>query len=538
MKKILLVACSLVVLTITAMAGHAPRVSLAKGYVFEDLNDNGKRDRGERGIAGVGVCNGRGTIVQTDEKGYYEVPVGNDNIVFVIKPAGYALPLDKDNMPIYYYVYKPQGTPDANWRFKGCPPTGKLPSSIDFALRPSDEPTEFKALIFGDPQVRTEIMLDFFDKKIVNDVGDGSDYAFGIGMGDVSDEDLNLMGRYREITGRIGTPWYNVVGNHDSNYDAMSDSLSTETFVAHFGPADYSFNYANAHVLVLDNLLYPDPRNPMRKSPWAGFRQDQRDFIENDLKLVPKDKLVIVAAHVPFIDNWVRTSDIRFLFMQLGRFENVLLLTAHLHTTQHIYYGEKQGWFGRQPLHEINVGATCGSWYSGFLDENGFPEARMTDGTPQGYVILNVKNQSYSVDYKTAGKPIDYQMIIHHPKVVMQDRHTPSYIVVNYFMGYKDDRVEFRLDDGEWKLMKHTLRTDPTYAYMFHKWELSEAAHPNRWPSHPSVSKHIWQARIPVYGVPVGKHRIEIRATDRFGNVHRGESWYRIEPVNNPNQYP
>ena len=537
MKKRLFVLC--MAMLGFSSAAYTPKTTVARGYVYEDTNGNGKRDRSEKGIAGVGVCNGRGVVVQTDEKGCYELPVGDDNIIFVIKPAGYALPLDKDNMPVYYYIHKPFGTPDAGWRFKGVKPTGKLPDSIDFALRPSAESDEFKALIFGDPQVRTEIMLDFFDKKVVDDVRSGSEFAFGIGMGDVSDEDLNLMGRYREMTGKIGAPWYNVVGNHDSNYDAKSDSLSTETFVAHFGPADYSFNYANAQVLVLDNLLYPDPRNPGRKkAPWSGFRQDQRDFIENDLKLVPKDKLVIVAAHVPFIDNWVRTSDIRFLFMQLGRFENVLLLTAHLHTTQHIYYGEKQGWFGAQPLHEINVGATCGSWYSGFLDENGFPEARMTDGTPQGYVILNVSDKHYSVDYKTAGKPLDYQMIIHHPKVVMQDRHTPSYIVANYFMGYKDDRVEFRLDDGDWKPMQHTLRTDPTYAYMFHKWELSDEPHPNRWPSHPSVSQHIWQTRIPVYGVPLGKHRIEIRATDRFGNVHKGESWYRVEPVNNPNQYP
>lgn len=161
--------------------------------------------------------------------------VGDDNIIFVIKPAGYALPLDKDNMPVYYYIHKPFGTPDAGWRFKGVKPTGKLPDSIDFALRPSAESDEFKALIFGDPQVRTEIMLDFFDKKVVDDVRNGSEFAFGIGMGDVSDEDLNLMGRYREMTGKIGAPWYNVVGNHDSNYDAKSDSLSTETFVAHFG---------------------------------------------------------------------------------------------------------------------------------------------------------------------------------------------------------------------------------------------------------------------------------------------------------------
>ncbi len=51
------------------------------------------------------------------------------------------------------------------------------------------------------------------------------------------------------------------MGNHDMNYDAVADSLSDETFESNFGPANYAFNYGQAHFIVLDNILYPDPRD-------------------------------------------------------------------------------------------------------------------------------------------------------------------------------------------------------------------------------------------------------------------------------------
>src|SRR5690606_41721965 len=66
--------------------------TVARGYVYEDTNENNKKERREKGIPGVSVSNGV-DVVQTDSKGYYELPVGNDNILFVIKPSGYKVPL-------------------------------------------------------------------------------------------------------------------------------------------------------------------------------------------------------------------------------------------------------------------------------------------------------------------------------------------------------------------------------------------------------------------------------------------------------------
>ncbi len=53
--------------------------------------------------------------------------------------------------------------------------------------------------------------------------------------------------------------------------------------------------------MILDDILYPDPRDG--KGYWGGFREDQIQFIQNDLKLVDKIKLIVVSFHIPLEHN-------------------------------------------------------------------------------------------------------------------------------------------------------------------------------------------------------------------------------------------
>jgi 3',5'-cyclic AMP phosphodiesterase CpdA len=121
--------------------------------------------------------------------------------------------------------------------------------------------------------------------------------VLGISLGDLVGDNLSLQKPYADVMKEVGLPWYNVMGNHDMNYDAKEDKLSDETFESNFGPANYSFNYGNVHFIILDDILYPDPRDG--KGYWGGFREDQLQFIENDLKLVDKNKLIVVSFHIP-----------------------------------------------------------------------------------------------------------------------------------------------------------------------------------------------------------------------------------------------
>ena len=151
-----------------------------KGYVYNDENHNNKKEGREKGIANVAVTNGT-DVVLTDKNGKYELAASNDAIIAVIKPSGYSVPVNADNLPQFFYIHKPEGSPKT--KFTGVAPTGKLPKSIDFALTVANESDNFTALVFGDPQPYNLEEVDFFARGIVAELEGVKNIPYGLSMG-------------------------------------------------------------------------------------------------------------------------------------------------------------------------------------------------------------------------------------------------------------------------------------------------------------------------------------------------------------------
>lgn len=517
---------SLAFISLLVLGGTLTAQTKVKGYVFEDENENGKKERREKGISGVAVSNGR-EVVLTNEDGKYELPIGGDNPVFVVKPSGYNTPVDENNLPRFFYLHKPQGSPEH--KFEGVAPTGKLPRSVDFGLIPSKEEDEFKALVFGDPQAYSKQQIDFFAKGVVAEVEGVNGFSLGISLGDLVGDNPNLFDPYIKTVKKIGLPWYNVMGNHDMNFGVEADSLSDESFEKHFGPATYSFNYGKAHFIILDDILYPDPRNG--KGYWGGFTEEQMEFIKNDLKHVPKDMLVILAFHIPISEvddrDLFRDEDRQQLFDLLKDFPNTLSLSAHTHIQRQDFFSKEDGWGQEKPHHHYNVGTTSGDWYSGKLDQNGVPMATMRDGTPKGYAVLTVKGNEYLLDYKVAGESEDYKMNIFLPKVVQKRKRTKAGMYANFFMGSENDKLRYRVDKGKWHPMTYVQDYDRSYLHLLHEWDYAEELPAGRRGSEAMDSRHLWRAPVQSDLEP-GEHTVEIEATDMFGRTFTQEADYRI----------
>lgn len=497
--------------------------SITSGYVFVDQNNNGKKEKKEAGIAGVPVSNGREVVV-TDNTGHYNLPVGNDNILFVIKPFGYK------TAPVFYHIHKPGGSP-STLQYKGVVPTGSLPVSVDFPLEAYPEPDKFTSVVFGDPQPYNVEEIAYFRQTAVEEVKKRSDqFAFGISLGDLVWDDLSLNPHYLSAIQTMNIPWYHVMGNHDMNYDVKADSLSDETFEATYGPANYAFNYGQAHFLILDDIIYPDPRDG--KGYWGGFRQDQIDFIRNDLELVKKDRLIVVALHIPLVNEGGTSFNLQYrqqLFDLLKDFSNVLILSAHTHTQNQNFFTKAEGWAGERPLHEYNVGTTCGDWNSGQPDSRGIPVATMRDGTPRGYALLDIEQNRYKIRYKVIGKPEDYQVELFCPMVVPKDgRRTSANLYANFFTGKEGDKVECRVDGGDWKPMDYSPTVDPAFFTTVFRWDTSEQLLPGRRPSNPAVCTHLWRTPVP-NRLPLGEHVVEVRATNMYGATFKTQTSYRVE---------
>src|SRR5688500_1041976 len=81
------------------------------GMVFEDGNDNGRHDPGERGLPGIGISDGE-RIVRTGTDGSYAgLGIQPGRTLFAIKPAGYRF-ADRDNgLPDFWRYLQPEPGP-------------------------------------------------------------------------------------------------------------------------------------------------------------------------------------------------------------------------------------------------------------------------------------------------------------------------------------------------------------------------------------------------------------------------------------------
>lgn len=526
------------------------RADVAVGTVFIDDNGNGIRDSGESPVPGVRVSNGL-DIVLTDDHGRYELPVDGDVVLFVVKPAGYALPVNEDQIPQFYYVHRPNGSP-THFRYQGVAPTGPLPDSIDFALVPQEEPERFDVLLFADPQPQTEVELSYIRDDVVVELM-GTDARFGMTMGDILFDDLSFFTRYNSLIGAIGVPWYNVPGNHELNFDAASDADSLETFTRFFGPTYYSLEYANVVFIALDNVLYggrvePTAENPTGRGRYLGRLDDrQMAWLTNEISHIPSSKLVFLAMHIPLMGNagpfdGVHTENGGEILSLLEGHPHVYSVAGHTHTAEHLYLDETGAATEDGRFHHHILATVSGSWWSGPFDERGIPVALQSDGTPNGYNILTVDDVTPTVRFKAAGLDADYQMRISFNKAFhsedlnglrdfrhgelfdsrMTESQTEStYIFVNLFDGGPKSSVAYRIDEGEFVSMPRVQAPSPAFVELQNR----NADTMKSWvTAYPST--HVWSTRLPK--LDPGTYRLAARASDEFGREH----WaYRVLEV-------
>lgn len=498
---------------------------VVRGYVYEDANTNGKKERREQGIAQVSVTNGR-EVTQTNADGYYELPATDDMIVSVIKPSGYAVPLNAEQQPQFYYIHKPAGSPSNP--LPGVAPTGKLPKYVNFGLQPQTEPTDFTVLLFGDPQADNLTNAQYFEKAIVAEVM-GTDAAFGISLGDLGAK--NLYPTYIHSMSKVGIPWYNVLGNHDMNHGA-TDVLTDETYEAHFGPANYAFNYGNAHFIMLDDVIFPHPKK--EGGYIGGFREDILEFVKQDLQYVPKNKLVVIGFHIPIYEfepgpDQFRTGDVEALLALLAGYQHTVSLSGHTHSQNHHFFTPEEGWPNAGMHHHYNPGAVSGSIYVGPKDVYDTPSSLMRDGTPKGYAYLRITDTAYTYEYKASGHAMDYKMSIHAPLIVPQTRKYRGELVVNFFQGTPQDTVRYQIDGGAWTVMEQEYRLDKYLLDLEYEWDHATELPWGIRPSTPLPSSHIWVDRMPS-DLPLGTHTITVEATDWMGRTYTDTKEFDIVP--------
>lgn len=491
---------------------------IARGVVFHDRNENGRRDPREPGLKGVRVSNQK-AVVTTDRHGRWELPCGDDTTFFVIKPRGWMTPVNEHQLPRFFYTHKPGGSPKV--KFGGVPPTGPLPESIDFPLRRQDEPKTFKALFFGDTQPRNVQEVEYIAHDVVEELI-GTDAKFGVTLGDIVFDDLSVFEPLNATIALIGIPWYNVIGNHDHNYDVDHDLHADETYERIYGPNYYSFDYGPVHFIVLDDVVW-EGRKPKGSGKYhGGLGADQMEFVKNDLKFVPEKQLVVFMMHIPL----TAVQDRLDLYRLIEKRPYTLSISGHTHWQAHQFITRADGWQGPEPHHHVISVTVCGSWWAGAPGERGIPHATMSDGAPNGYSIITFDGNSAVVDFKAAGAPKDYQMHIYAPETVSRASLPETDIFVNVFGGSERSQVRMRLGRrAPWVTLEKVEAEDPYFLKL--KQLEKEFQLPGRKLPEPGKSRHLWKGRLPTSPAP-GTHQISVETTDMYRRTFKAERVIKI----------
>lgn len=506
----------------SARSGQSGAEQIVRGIVYLDRDGDGRRGPSDPGLPGVRVSNGV-DIAVTDERGRYELSFDDEGIVFVLKPRGYMSALDHNNLPQFYYVHRPEGSPDEGYAHKGVEPTGPLPASVDFPLLEQPEPDKFDMVFVADPQPRNMDELGYYARDIVAELRK-LDVAFGLVVGDVVFDNPALFGPITQLHGTTGYPWYHAIGNHDLNFEASDWRYCAESYIRHFGPRDYAFQYGPAHFIVLDNV------NWLGNTYNGGLRREQLRFVSNYLETLAGDELVIVNTHIPMtfqgsMEHRHATAQCRELMQMLSRFPNSASISGHLHTNQSQLLDERYGFDpggGRKHLHNsILTGA--GDWWNGPLDEEGIPMTMQRDGTPNGYAIGSIDGNRFKLRFRHTRRPEDYQMRIHAPAQLRRAEIRRTVIHVNVFNGTEATRVRMRVigeqSNPRWVDMRQTRLVDPVYEALHERSDRQMTA--------PSATDHMWHAPLP-QPVGIGGQMIEVEATDIYGTVDRAYCAMRV----------
>lgn len=522
----------IMMLTIVS-AGYCNNVYLsdAKGKVVKIIPKVGIDlygficDSNKNPIAGVVVSDGF-QCVQTDAHGIYQMK-RNASAMYV----NYSLPADcrvntysaKVNTSMCYTKLTKNVK---RYDFK----LTKLPGGIE---------KDFTIIAIGDPQVSIRPSDPYYSpsgerltgkgysnlwrfknetlKDIEKTIKNLKNPVYGITMGDEVDAGAySLQDSMRTALGSTSMPIFSTIGNHDKNGKTTAyDTIGLNAYQRTWGPLNYTFNRGNVHFVIMDDIIFNNPNN--LKDYTAGFSNEQVEWLRQDLKFVPKSKMIIMCYHIPLRNTSSYKNRNAILSLFKG-YANVSLFCGHTHWQEVCDVTTTIN-----AIEHIHA-AACGAWWKSTLN---------AEGTPNGYQVYSVSdNKLTNWYYKSVGRDKNFQMRLSEADFVYGGPYAhytyceaasleknAGYVVANIFNA--NDRWHVMAFEGASTLgvpMKRVLtKAFDAYTLGYH------AGIVNRVPSHyDSPNNHLFY-----YKRSDPKATVRVVAIDEFGTQYVATSFVK-----------
>ncbi|WP_406384765.1 PQQ-binding-like beta-propeller repeat protein [Streptomyces sp. NBC_01618] len=292
-----------------------------EGTVFKDRNGNGERDRGEQPMPGIDVTDGA-VWTTTGGDGSYSLQIDpkrrETDLVGIVSPDGYTPALRKDYIPQFFHKVPETGGRD-----------------VDFALVPdrnASNPTE-KWVMNSDPEVsntsdaqaRSALPQWTGQVQAMSEV-DGATMQIATGDLTVTDyaAEPRRQGGYDMFSkgleeGRLGHPFYPVMGNHDFGGTATSQGYagSMEYYRRNLAPEWYSFDRNGRHIVVLEDNYDASGLKP------------QLEWLRQDLARHAVGKQVFVFAHRSLFTQWGPGAGMQPTIDELAKYDVRMVAAGH-----------------------------------------------------------------------------------------------------------------------------------------------------------------------------------------------------------------
>lgn len=191
----------------------------------------------------------------------------------------------------------------------------------------------------------------------------------------------------REVDKRDIKAYY-TIGNHDASYipnNVENDPNSFKLHEKYFNDLYFSFDYKDIHFIILNSIV----RDSEHK---FCVGEEQRIWLENDLKKIGTKAPVVISIHVPIQSLYYPAvegriiatdmiSDFKKVWDILDKYNVKIILQGHQHLYEELFVKDMQFLTG---------GAVCGNWWS----SGDFYK------TDKGYLLIDVdENNNFKWNY-------------------------------------------------------------------------------------------------------------------------------------------
>lgn len=475
-----------------------------------------------------GVCVSDGILcTTTDAEGRYSLasdkPFG---YVFISSPSGYLPPLE--------------GTRPQFFRYTSLKPSED--ETLDFVLSEDKGQenhimlccTDFHMADLHSDREQFDLWADDVQGFVADNPGSK---VYMLTAGDMS-WDIYWKTRHysiedfaRDMDSHLaGLPVFYGIGNHDHELEAAGERKSTFRYRKAIGPVYYSFNIGDVHYVVLDPVVSRNDGKGSRRYE-CRIQEDQMRWLEAELQNVDKSRQVVVVSHIP-IANLEDSQRLLDCFRNFSR--PVHFITGHFHSLKN----EDRLTDPEHPYYDHMVGCVSGSlWMTGHYS----PGINLCkDGTPGGYMVLYCAADSLRWQYKSTGRPLDYQFRLYDGNCVLLDpdtlipngsaanRELFSSLASSWMKPSSKNWLYLNVwnADGEWKVemfeegkalkVERASFSDPLHILSYPAKILSSAEDVVKPTQMTRKCSHFFRAKA-----SRPDSVIEVVVTDRFGNVYR-----------------